>query len=416
MARDLLLVFALILLNAAFAGSELALVSLREGQLQRIEQKGERGRRVAALARDPNRFLATVQIGITLAGFLASATAAVSLAQPLIEPLDFLGGAAEPVAIVIVTIVLAFFTLVLGELAPKRIALQRAERWAMVASPPIGLLARIMRPAVWLLAKSTDVVVRLLGSDPNRQREDVTEEELRDLLAVHRTFTPEQREIIAGAFDIAERRLRDIVVPRGDVVSISDQTRVAEALAILSASGYTRAPLVTRDLDDVKGIVHVLDLVAADPEATVDGLARPVLALPETLSVLEALRQLQVGRESMAIVTNEYGGTEWIITVEDLLEELVGEIWDETDRDVRAVQRLGDGSFQLVGRFPIHDLVDLGIDLPQGEYTTIAGLVLDRLGHIPAVGEAITVNGWTIEVLARTDRAITAVRIRPAEE
>ncbi len=202
---QLLLVAVLVLVNAAFAGSELALVSLREGQLRRLEIKGGAGKVLARLAREPNRFLATIQIGITLAGFLASAAAAVSLAEPLESPLGFLGTAARPAAVVLVTLVLAYLTLVLGELAPKRVALQHAERWGLLAARPLAFLAKVTRPAVWLLSHSTDLAVRVLGGDPHRQREDVTEEELRDMLGAHDSFSSEQRTILTGAFEIADR-------------------------------------------------------------------------------------------------------------------------------------------------------------------------------------------------------------------
>ena len=202
------LVLLLVVINAGFAGSEVALISLREGQLRRLEQEDGRGRLVAKLARDPNQFLSTIQIGITLAGFLASAAAAVSLAEPLIPLLDFLGGAAELAAVLLVTIVLTYLTLVVGELAPKRIALQRPEPWAKRAARPLALVSRFTRPAVWLLSRSTDLLVRLAGGDPNLQRETVTEEEVRDLVATQATFSPQHRTILVGAFEIAERRDR----------------------------------------------------------------------------------------------------------------------------------------------------------------------------------------------------------------
>src|SRR5689334_23337924 len=192
---QIVLVVILVLLNAAFAGSEMALISLRDSQLQRLEQRSRAGRTLARLARDPNRFLATIQIGITLAGFLASAAAAVSLAQPLIGPLGFLGGAAEAAAIVVVTIVLTFFTLVVGELAPKRIAMQRAEGWALLVARPLDVLAAVSRPVVWLLGRSTDLVVRLAGGDPNAARDEVSAEEIRDMVAARQDFSAEQRTI-----------------------------------------------------------------------------------------------------------------------------------------------------------------------------------------------------------------------------
>src|SRR6266511_4605760 len=187
---ELVLVLVLVVVNAAFAGSEVALISLREGQLRRLEQEGGRGRLVAQLAKDPNQFLSTIQIGITLAGFLASAAAAVALADPLVPLLGVLGGAAEPVAIVAVTAVLTYVTLVVGELAPKRVALQRPERWAVRAARPLALVTAVTRPAVWLLSRSTDALVRLAGGDPSVQREAITEGEVRDLVATQAAFDP----------------------------------------------------------------------------------------------------------------------------------------------------------------------------------------------------------------------------------
>jgi len=405
------LVLLLVLINAAFAGSEVALISLREGQLRRLEREGEQGRLVARLARDPNQFLSTIQIGITLAGFLASAAAAVSLAEPLVPLLGFLGRAADPVAVVLVTMVLAYLTLVVGELAPKRIALQRPERWARRAARPLTVISILTRPAVWLLSKSTNLLVRLAGADPRRQREEVTEEEVRDMIATGSVFRPEQRRILAEAIEVGERRLRDVLVPRRDVVAIPADASVAEAIGLLLGTTHGRAPVYRGDLDEVIGLVTLQDLVGA--EGPVASRVRPVVALPESMTVLDALRRFQAEREQLAIVLNEYGGTEGIITLEDLLEELVGEIYDEFDPDSHGIHRQPDGSLVLPGSFPVHDLADVGISLPEGDYATLAGLVLDRMGRIPGEGEAVEVDGWRLEVLGVENHAITRVRLVP---
>ena len=405
------LVLLLVLINAAFAGSEVALISLREGQLRRLEREGEQGRLVARLARDPNQFLSTIQIGITLAGFLASAAAAVSLAEPLVPLLGFLGRAADPVAVVLVTMVLAYLTLVVGELAPKRIALQRPERWARRAARPLAVISTLTRPAVWLLSTSTNLLVRLAGADPRRQREEVTEEEVRDMIATGSVFRPEQRRILSDAIEIGERRLHDVLVPRRDVVAIPADASVAEAIGMLVGTTHGRAPVHRGDLDEVVGLVTLQDLVGA--EGPVASRVRPVVALPESMTVLDALRRLQAEREQLAIVLNEYGGTEGIVTVEDLLEELVGEIYDEFDPDSHGIHRQPDGSLILPGSFPVHDLADLGITLPEGDYATLAGLILDRMGRIPGKGESVEVGGWRLEVLDVESRAITRVRLVP---
>lgn len=410
-ARQITLVALLIMANAAFAGSEIALVSLRESQIQRLAERGRAGRALASLVSEPNRFLATIQIGITLAGFLASATAAIALAEPLAKALGALGEAAQLTAIVLVTIVLAFITLVLGELTPKRIAMQRAEQWALAAARPLALLATLTRPAVWLLGRATDAAVRLAGADPRAQREDVTTQELRDLLSTRRSLTAQQRHIFEGAFEIAERTLREIVVPRGRVDAIPATTPVAEAARGLARQGRSRAPVIDGDLDRLVGILHLRDLVDAD--GTAADHAREALALPETLGVLDTLHQLRAERQHLAVVIDEHGGTAGIVTLEDVLEEIVGEIWDEFDRDTSGVRRRADGSVVLIGEFPVHDLGELGIDLPDGPYATIAGLVLHTLGRLPEPGERIQVNDWRIIITRVSDRAITQVRLVP---
>ena len=413
---QIVLVVVLVLLNAAFSGSEMALISLRESQLQRLERQSRAGRTLAKLARDPNRFLATIQIGITLAGFLASAAAAVSLAQPLIEPLGFLGSAAEPLSIVLVTIVLTFFTLVVGELAPKRVAMQRAEGWALVAARPLDMVATLSRPAVWLLGKATDLVVRMAGGDPNAGREEVSAEEIRDMVAVQQDISAEQRTIISGAFEIAERILREILVPRRDVLTVSADAPAGEALTEIIKSGRSRVPVTgPMGLDDVLGVVHMRDLVGAE-DAVRNHMFAP-LFLPETLKVSDAMRQMRVQHQQIALVVDERGSIDGIVTMEDLVEEIVGEIYDETDRDVAAVVHEPDGAMLLPGTFPIHDLPDIGVDveeLDEGDYTTVAGLVLARLGHIPtAPGEVVAIDGHTAEVVEVTGRAITRLRLRP---
>lgn len=407
------LVAVLVLLNAAFAGTELALVSLREGQLQRLEQGSDRGAVLARIAREPNRFMATIQIGITLAGFLASAAAAVSLAEPLIEPLGFLGPAAEPAAITVVTLILAYVTLVFGELAPKRVAMQRAERWGLIAARPLTLLSSITRPAVWTLSRSTDIAVRLMGGDPSRRGEEVTEEELREMVSSQTSFTPKQRLIIDGAFEISERTLHEVLRPRRDVFVLDADAPAHEALRALADSGHTRAPVGNQgSLDDVVGIVHLRDLLC-EGDHRVRELASDLCAFPESVSALDTLHEMQARRVQMAVVVDEHGSTAGIITVEDLVEELVGEIYDETDRDVIAVRREPLGAMVIPGTFPVHDLKDIGVDdVPDGSYATVAGLVLDRLGRIPEdPGDRVIVGEWQLEVTGIDRHAITEVRL-----
>ncbi len=410
---ELALVAVLVVVNAALAGSEIALVSLREGQLRRLSDAGARGQVLAHLANDPNQFLATIQIFITLGGFLASAAAASSFAEPLQGPLSFLGRAAEPVAVILVTLVLTYFNLVLGELAPKRVALQRSESWALRAARPLAALSVISRPAVWALSHSTDLAVRAMGGDPNAPREEITGEEIRDMVATQAAFTPDQRGILEGVFELDERALRQVLIPRLDVVAFEEHQPAAEVLSELVRTGHSRAPVHQGDLDRVVGVVHIRDLVGS--EGTVGAEARPALVLPETARVLDSLRRLQADRQQLAVVVSEHGGVEGLVTMEDLVEEIVGEIYDEFDRDLGTAQRNEHGELLLPGSFPIHDLVDLDVELPEGDYTTIAGLVLDHLGHLPEAGETVQIGSWRIEVVGMKRRAIAQVRLQSVD-
>ncbi|MDX6741975.1 hemolysin family protein [Actinocorallia sp. A-T 12471] len=418
-AWNIVLVLVLVGANAVFAGSEIALVSLREGQLRSLERrKGRSAKALVRLARDPNRFLATIQVGITLAGFLASATAAVTLSRPLVEPLGFLGGAANAVAIALVTLVLTFLTLVLGELAPKRLAMQRAEGWALLVARPLDLLATLTRPVVWALGKATDGVVRILRGDPKAAKEQLGAEELRDLVAGQRGLTAEQRTIITGALDIHDRTLRSVLRPRPQVFVLRADLPVAEARTALAESGHSRAPVAAaRHVDDIVGVANLRELITADGTLPVARACRPALTLPESLKVAAALRTFRVERQQFALVIDEYGTVAGIVTLEDLLEEIVGEIYDEHDRDVLAVAA-DDGALVVPGSFPLHDLPDVGVRLShQGnaDYTTVAGLVLALLGRIPdEPGDTVRAEGWELEVTGLDRHAISSVRIRPS--
>lgn len=419
---DLALILVLLLLNGLFAGSEIALISLREGQLRALERRpGRREKALLRLSRDPNRFLGTIQLGITLAGYLASATAAITLAEPLVPSLGFLGGAAEAVAITSVTIVLAVVNIVVGELAPKRLAMQYAQRWALMVAIPLDRLATITKPMVWMMGKATDVVVRIFGGNPKAAAEQLSAEELRELVSAHRGLSAEQRDMISGALEIQDRVLREILIPRRKVVMLASDLPIASAQHQLASSGHSRAPVVrSGDLDEVLGVVHLRDLL--NDGSSVSDVARPALQLPDSLPVSEALQRFRSEREQFAVVIDERGGVAGIATLEDVLEEIVGEIYDETDRDVLGAKLMPDGSLILPGSFPIHDLPDLGVEidsLPRGDYTTVAGLVLVALGRIPnGPGDRIELADLTIDVCGVDQNTITELRLtrQPADE
>lgn len=407
------LVALLVATNALFAGSEIALISLRPPQVERLKERGGAGRALAALATDPNRFLATIQIAITLSGFMASATAAVSLAEPVVPLLSAFGNAAEGAAVVLVTLVLTFFTLVFGELAPKRIAMQHAEGWALAVARPLDALATASRPVVWALSVSTNLVVRIAGSDPSRQRDDMTEAEIRDIIAAQPSLTSEEKQVITGALEVGERTLRQVLVPRTAIFAIDADTPVPEALTLVLASGHNRVPVYRQDPDRILGVVQLRSLVEAGTGVAGD-VARPLPAFPESAEVLPTLRELQRERQQMGLVVDEHGGIAGIVTIEDLVEEIVGEIYDEHDRDVAGALHRPDGGIELPGTFPVHDLVDLGIEAPRGSYTTVAGLVMDRLGRVPDAGDQVELGEWTLEVAAVDRATVTRLTALPA--
>lgn len=406
---QLLLVAFLTVVNALFAGSEMALVSLRESRVQQLERESKRGKVLAALVAEPNRFLATIQVGITLANFFSSATAAVALAQPLQQRF----GLPPTLSISIITVGLAYLTLVLGELAPKRVAMQRAEGWSLFMAYPLTWISVLTRPIVWFLARSTDVAVRVFGIDPRATDEQVSEQELRDMVAQQKGFSPDQRTIIAGAFDIADREVGEVMRPRRDVIVLRSDLSCSEALSLLVESGHSRAPVAPGGmLDEILGIVHLRDLYSGGTALSAGQVATEAVALPESATVVDAMRALQAQHAQMALVVDEHGAAEGIVTLEDLLEEIVGEIYDETDRDVAGAQRLPDGSIVLPGSFPIHDLPDLHLALPDGPYATVAGYLLERLGRVPeGPGDAVEAEGLRFEVLATDRRAITEVKV-----
>lgn len=409
---QLLLIAVLIAGNAVLSGSEIALITLREGQLTRLERRSATGRTLGRLARDPNRFLATIQIGITLTGFLASATAAVTLANLLVAPLSFLGAAAYPTAVVVVTTVLTGITLVVGELAPKRLAMQRAEGWSLAAARPLSALATAAAPVIWLLSHATNAVVRLLGGDPRQERQAVTSGEIRDLVASHTAYPPEQRRIIANALEVVDHRLAEVLVPRPDVVALPEDLDAAAALDRLRQAGHSRAPVYGSHIDDSDRYVSVLGLVGAS--GRIAEHARPALALPESVDVLTALRELQARHEKLALVVSEHGGVAGIVTVEDLVEELVGEIYDEHDAPPERIVREPDGALIVPADLPLRDLRELGPTLTSPEASTIGGLVAERLGRLAATGDAVRVGDHVLTVLAVRRHRAHRIRITPA--
>ncbi|MEP6761340.1 MAG: hemolysin family protein [Sporichthyaceae bacterium] len=421
----LLLVFLFIAIGAFFAAAEIALVSLREGQVRSLAQRGPRGQRVAKLHEDPNRFLASVQVGVTLAGFLAAAFGASSLADDFAPHLADWGvpeGFAKPLALVAITLVITYLSIVFSELVPKRLALQRAEKTALLVAPILDRVATAFRPLVWLLSTSTNAVVRLFGGDPNAQRESISEAELRDIVAGHELLGREERQLIEDVFEAGERQLHEVMVPRTEVDFLDASTPVFKALGNVSTRPHSRYPVVRGNPDDVVGFIHVRDLFAPEisgQSVRVGEIARPVKQMPGTKRVLSALSEMRREGHHLAIVVDEYGGTDGIVTMEDLMEEVIGEIHDEYDVEEEQTRSLRGGDTEVDGLLSVEDFADkTGLELPDGPYETVAGFVIHQLGRLPGVSESFEALGHRFTVTELDSRRVAKVRLSalPATE
>jgi putative hemolysin len=428
---NIALVVLFVLAGGYFSASELALVSLRDSQVSRMATHGRRGACVAKLRQDSNRFLAAVQIGVTLAGFFSAAYGGSTLAHPLGSVGARLGlseGLADTLALIVVTAAISYLSLVLGELVPKRVALQRAERISLMVAPVLDRIASLFRPVIWLLSRSTDVVVRLLGLDPKAGGEQVTEEELRDMVVTQQQLTVEERRVLAEVFDATDRKLSEVMVPRTEVDFLIATTPLAQAAQYVLSRPHSRYPVIEQTPDDVIGFVHVRDLLTAllidsgnsdsdSPERprTVGDIVRPVTLLPGSVALLQALSQLRAGRGHLAVIVDEYGGTDGIVTLEDLIEELVGDIQDEYDPAVPAASAAGlyselDG---LMNRDEVHERT--GIVLPEGRYDTLGGFVQAELGRIPNTGDTLDALGHRFTVVEMDGRRVARISITPTE-
>ena len=410
------LVVLFVLFGGVFAATEIALVSLRESQISAMERASTRGARVAAVARNPNRFLAAVQIGVTVAGFFSAAYGGSTLAPDLAPYLEDLGlgeDAAQTTALVLLTLLIAYLSLVLGELVPKRLALQKAAGVSLAVAPVLDTFATVMRPVIWLLSLSTNALVRLLGGDPNATSEQLSEEELRDLVSTHEDLNEQERRILSDVFAATDTNVKEVMRPRGDVSFVDGTLPLPAAALQVRALPYSRYPITGEDFDDVIGFLHVRDLLGVTPDdtRTVSEIARPILTLPGSKPVLPTVAIMREEGVHLAVVVDEYGGTDGIVTLEDIVEELIGEIRDEydvADAGARDPLDLAD----IDGRVSIDDFArSTGIPLPEGSYETVAGYAISVLGHIPEPGEHVTVTGGTLEVTEVVGSRVTRLTL-----
>jgi putative hemolysin len=422
---SIVMVIVFVLIGGFFSGTELALISLRESQVRTLSEQGRRGAALGKLLADPNRFLATVQIGVTLATLSASAFGAETLNKPFSAALVRWGvspGLAGPLAFIVVTAGISYLSLVLGELTPKRLALQRAEGLAMLVAPSLNRAATLARPIVWVLSTSTNGLVRLVGGDPKVSGEAITQEELRDLVAAHESLSSDERRLIDEVFRAGEREVREVMTPRTEVAFLDASMTASRAAKQVADSNWSRFPVAGRDEDDVVGFVHVRDLFLpnhpAGRAATVGDLAREVTRLPGTAGVLTALSEMRRENQHLAIVVDEYGGTDGIVTLEDLIEEVIGEIYDEYDAAVAPEGKQPPGGPREVdGLLNLDDFTEAtGLELPEGPYETVAGYVLAELGRLPEVGDTIAVKDRTLSVVELDGRRIARLLVGPPPE
>jgi magnesium and cobalt exporter, CNNM family len=429
----ILLLIALTLLEAFFVTAEISLVSIRRSRVDQLVDEGRPGaKRVRRLLQDPGRFLAVCQLGLTVIGFLASAFAAVTLVHELAGALESMmdRGTAEGVSLVIVTVLLALFTIVFAELVPKSIALAHIERFALTLSGPLDFLGRLLAPVVALLTGVTRGIARLFGVEATSPEMQISTEELR--LIVERggeqgILEAEEEQMINAVIELGERRLHEVMVPRTSIVALPTTATYDQAIDTIVEDGHSRVPVYAASMDEVVGILYAKDLL---PLLKTDAARRPELRnllrtpvfVPESMSIDDLLHEFQRRKVHIAIVLDEYGGTAGLVTIEDLLEEIVGEIQDEYDVEEPLLERLDEDRVRVDGRADVEDLLgvwDLKIQLEdEDEYDTVGGLVYHRVGGVPSPGDELRVDGLRLTVESTDGRRVSKVLVvrEPAPE
>lgn len=420
-ARIALVVF-FISISGLFVAAEIALVSLRDTQVQVLSSRGKRGKALGKLMQDPTRFLAAAQVGITFTSFISAGLGASEIApvlEPVLEEAGLGGDGAGTVAFIGVTLIVAYFSLVLGELVPKRLAIQQAEALALYFAIPVELIARATKPFIWLLTRSTNGVLRIFGVDPKASREMMSGEELRDIVAAHEELTDEERELIDEVFEAQDRELREVMQPRTEVEFLDGEMPVFKAAKMITDLPHSRYPVMGETPDDVIGFVHIRDILVpsmSERSIRLSELSRPLQRYPGTKGVIPTLSDMRRKNVHFALVEDEYGGTAGIVTLEDLVEELIGDIKDEYDEVETTAVR---GEVSVDGGMNLEDFLELTeIELPEGPYETVAGYVVAELGQLPEVGMSVDFEDHRLLVLEVENRRATRIKveeIQPAE-
>ena len=397
---QILLLILLILLNAFFTMSEIAIITLNDNKMKKMAEEGHKGAmKVVKLTKNSSRFLATIQVGVTLSGFLTSASAAQAFSSQLAGALSFIPvsrGVLEGISTVLITLILSYFSLVLGELVPKKIAMQRPEEISFKVVGPLLAVAAVFKPFIRFLSASTNLVVRLLGFDPNASEESVTEEEILMMVDAGEekgVIEGSAKDMIENIFDFDDTTANEIMTHRTEMIAVEDTATVADVVALAIEHGFSRIPLYHEDMDDILGIVYVKDLLKyvgtpVSNEMKLQDVMRPAIFIPETKKCSELFSELTANKVQIAIIVDEYGGTEGLITMEDLVEAIVGSIQDEYDNEEEEIKQVNENTFTVDGGTSIDEISDLlGLELPEGDYDTVAGLLVERLGRIPKSGE-----------------------------
>ena len=428
---EILLQVVLILINAFFAATELAVVSLNSTKLRKLEEDGNKtASRLLKMVEEPSAFLSTIQVAITLAGYLGSAFAAENFSGNLSNWLYYTLGfqalslkALNTVSIIIITIILSYFTLVFGELVPKRIAMQKPYEVAKLACGVIRGMAFVLRPVIWLLSVSVNAVLRLLRLKVEAEEESVTEDEIRmmvDLGGQRGTIDEDEQEWIQNVFDFGDISVREAMTPRNDVDALPDDADDQEILEMVRECGRSRIPVYQENIDTIVGILNARDFLLdrnSGKNTPLKELLRPAYFAPETIKADNLFKEMQKEKVHIAIVVDEYGGTEGIITMEDLLEEIVGNIYDEFDQPEQPeIVPLEENQWRVSGATPLSSLVDdLDLPLPESDdYDTLGGMIVTRLSSIPKDGEELDleVNGVALHVERIRDHRIESVVVR----
>ena len=425
LGTDILIILLLILINGFFVGAEIAFVSVRRTRLDELAEAGDRrAKRAQKLMRDPGRFLAVIQVAITFLGALASAVAAVSIVTVVAEPLRgiaLITDQADTIALLLVTFIVSVVSIVLGELIPKGFALANPDRIALTVSGPITLFAKIVSPLVAVLVLLTKIISKPFGIDPTRTPE-LSAAEIRLIVeqgSQQGVLEAEEEQMISAVMSLSDSKLHEVMVPRIDIVAIDQEASFDDAVTLVLTEGHSRTPLYKESVDHIVGILYAKDLLriiaAGGPRPRLRDIMRPALFVPESQAVDDLLNELQRRRVHMAIVLDEYGGTAGLVTIEDLLEEIVGEIQDEFDDEEPMKVIVREGEAILDGRADIDEmgeLVDPALELEDDEeYDTVGGFVYHRIGRVPVVGDTVAVDPFKITVIKVIGRRVGKVRV-----